>query len=38
VEKDPDWYRTTLSLLFNLVAEKKLKVIIGKRLSLTQAA
>jgi NADPH:quinone reductase-like Zn-dependent oxidoreductase len=37
-EKDPDWYRATLSMLFNLVAEKKLKVIIGKRLPLTEAA
>jgi NADPH2:quinone reductase len=38
VEKSPEWYRETLSLLFDLVAEKKLKVIIGKRLPLTQAA
>jgi NADPH:quinone reductase-like Zn-dependent oxidoreductase len=38
VEKDPDWYRATLSLLFDLVVEKKLKVVIGKRLSLTEAA
>ena len=38
VEKDPDWYRATLSLLFDLVTEKKLKVIIGKRLPLTEAA
>ncbi|MFN8382036.1 MAG: medium chain dehydrogenase/reductase family protein [Anaerolineales bacterium] len=38
VEKDPEWYRKTLELLFNLVAEKKLKVVIAKRMPLTEAA
>jgi NADPH:quinone reductase-like Zn-dependent oxidoreductase len=38
VEKDPEWYRETLTLLFNLVFEKKLKVVIGKRMPLIQAA
>jgi NADPH:quinone reductase-like Zn-dependent oxidoreductase len=38
VEKDPGWYRATLRLLFELAADKKLEIIIGKRLPLTQAA
>ncbi len=38
VEKNPKWYRETLSLLFELVAVKKLVVVIAKRLPLTEAA
>ncbi|HNB42398.1 MAG TPA: zinc-binding dehydrogenase [Anaerolineales bacterium] len=37
VEKDPAWYRATMSKLFNLVVEQKLKVIIAKRLPLIEA-
>jgi NADPH:quinone reductase-like Zn-dependent oxidoreductase len=38
VEKNPLWYRETLSLLLDLAAEKKLQVVIGRRLPLAQAA
>jgi NADPH2:quinone reductase len=38
VKNDPDWYRETLTILFELALKKKLKVIIGKCLPLTEAA
>ncbi|MBE7531255.1 MAG: zinc-binding dehydrogenase [Chloroflexi bacterium] len=36
--KDPQWYRQTLSELFNLVVNGKLKVVIGKRLPMQEIA
>jgi NADPH:quinone reductase-like Zn-dependent oxidoreductase len=37
-EKNLQWYRETLDLLLGLAAEKKLKVILGQRLPLSEAA
>ncbi len=38
VETNPEWYHETLCLLFELVAEKKIQVVIAKRLPLTETA
>ena len=38
VEKNPQWYHETLGLLLGLAAEKKLQIVIGQRLPLTQTA
>ncbi len=38
VEKDNAWYRETLTALFNLLAEGKIKPIIGERIPLAEAA
>lgn len=38
VKTNPEWYHETLCLLFELVAEKKIQVVIAKRLPLTETA
>jgi NADPH:quinone reductase-like Zn-dependent oxidoreductase len=38
IEKDNPWYRDTMPKLFQLLAEGKIKPIIGKRLPLSQTA